>query len=131
MLFLLLFLRKYYPFTCFTLKLSYTLCMMFQITLLQKIFLINLLRSFLFHAHNTRAASCAKYHIKFSRLNQQRNSFSCFGAKAWNYLPSRVCNLPKPGFKISIRKALFAVLEGEEDCIEAPNLLSKINLYIT
>ena len=29
-------------FTCFTLKLSYTLCMMFQITLLQKIFVTNL-----------------------------------------------------------------------------------------
>ena len=28
-------------------------------------------------------------------------------------------------------KALFAALEGEEDYIEAPNLLSKINLYFT
>ena len=27
-------------------------------------------------------------------------------------------------FKKSIRKALFAALEGEEDYIEAPNLLS-------
>ena len=27
--------------------------------------------------------------------------------------------------------ALFAALEGEEDYIEAPNLLSKINLYFT
>ena len=34
-------------------------------------------------------------------------------------------------FKKSIRKALFAALEGEEDYIEAPNLLSKINLYFT
>ena len=33
----------------------------------------------LIHSYNTRAASCGKYHIKFSRLNQQRNSFSCFG----------------------------------------------------
>ena len=61
-------------------------------------------------------------HIKFSRLNQQRNSFSCFGAKAWNCLPSQVCNLPKLTFEKSIRKALFAALEGEEDYIEAPNL---------
>ena len=30
----------------------------------------------------------------------------------------------------SIRKALFAALEGEEDYIEAPKLLSIINLYI-
>ena len=84
----------------------------------------------LIHSYNTRAASCGKYHIKFSRLNQQRNSFSCFGAKAWNCLPSRVCNLPKPAFKKSISKALFAALEGEEDYIEAPKLLSIINFYI-
>jgi len=68
----------------------------------------------LIHSYDTRAASCGKY-IKFSRLNQQRTSFSCFGAKAWNYLPSRECNLPKPAFKKSIRKALFVALEGEED----------------
>ena len=84
----------------------------------------------LIHSYNTRVASCGKYHIKFSRLNQQRNSFSCFGVKAWNCLPSRVCNLPKPALKKSIRKALFAALEGEEDYIEAPKLLSIINLYI-
>jgi len=34
-------------------------------------------------------------------------------------------------FEKSIRKALFAALEGEKDYIELPNLLSKINLYIT
>ena len=78
-------------------------------------------------SYNTRASSCGKY-TKFSCLNQQQNSFSCFGAKAWNCLPSQVCNLPKLAFKKSIRKALFAGLEGEEDYIEAPNLLSKINL---
>ena len=61
--------------------------------------------------------------------NQQRNSFLCFGAKAWNSLPSQACNLPKLAFKKSIRNALFAALEGE-DYIEASNLLSKINLYI-
>ena len=82
-------------------------------------------------SYNTRAASCGKYHIQFSRLNQQRNSFSCFGAKAWNCLPSQVCNLPKLAFKKPNRKALFAALEGEEDYIEAPNLLCKINLYFT
>ena len=87
----------------------------------------------LIHSYNMRAASCGKYHIQFSRLNQQRNSFSCLGAKAWNCLPSQVhvCNLPKLAFKKSIRKALFAALESEEDDIEAPNLLFKINLHFT
>ena len=36
----------------------------------------------------------------------------------------------KDGF-ISIRKALFTALESEEDYIEAPNLLFKINLHFT
>ena len=90
------------------------------------------IKTSLIHSYNTRAASCGKYkyHIKFSCLNQQRNSFSCFGVKAWNCLPLQVCNLPKLAFKKSIRKALFAALE-EEDYIEVPNLLSKINLFLT
>ena len=41
------------------------------------------------HSYNTRASSCGKYHIKFSRLNRQRNSFLCFGMKAWNCLPCK------------------------------------------
>lgn len=83
------------------------------------------------HSYNTRASSKGKYHTKFSSLNQQRNSFFSFGAKAWNYLPSQVCNLPKLAYKKSIHKALFTALEGEEDYIEAPHLLSKIYLYLT
>ena len=85
----------------------------------------------LIHSYNTRAASCCKYPIKFSHLNQQQNSFLCFGTKAWNCLPLQVCNLPKLAFKKSIRKTLFAALEGKEDYIEAPNLLSKIKLYFS
>ena len=36
----------------------------------------------LIHSYNTRAASCGKYHIQFSRLNQQQNSFFFFHALA-------------------------------------------------
>ena len=43
----------------------------------------------------------------------------------------QVRNLPQLAFKKSIRKALFAALESEEDYIEAPNLLFKINLHFT
>ena len=85
-------------------------------------------------SYNTRAASCGKYHIKFSRLNQQRNSLA---AMFWREsmelnLPSRVCNLPKPAFKKGqFAKLVFAALEGEEDYIEAPKWDSSIiNLYI-
>ena len=76
----------------------------------------------LVHSYNMRASSCGKYDIKFSRLNQQRNSFLGFGSKARNCLPSQVSNLPKLAFKKSIRKALFAALEVQENYIEAPNL---------
>ena len=90
-----------------------------------------LVKTSLIHSYNTRATSCGKYHTQFARLNQQRNSFLCFGAKAWKCLPSQVRNLPKVSFKKSVRKVLSAALEGEEDYTEAPNLLSKINLYFT
>ena len=53
----------------------------------------------LVRSYNTRASSCSKYHNKLSCLNQQWNSFLCFGAKAWNCLPSQVCNLPKLAIK--------------------------------
>ena len=46
------------------------------------------IKTSLIHSYNTRAASCGNYHNKFSCLNQQRNSSSCFGVKAWNCLPS-------------------------------------------
>ena len=129
-LFLFLFLLKYYPFTCFTLKLSYILCMMSNNSAPKDIS-EKIVKTSMIHSYNTRAASCGKYHIQFSHLNQQRNSFSCFGAKAWNCLPSQVCNLPKLEFKKSVCKASFVALESEEDYFEAPNLLSKINLYFT
>ena len=46
-----------------------------------------------------------------------------------DHYPVLVCNLPKLAFKKSIRNAIFAALEGDEDYTEAPNLLFKINLY--
>ena len=104
--------------------------MMFQITLLQKISLKNLSRPASF-IHITRGLHLVPNIIKFSQLNEWRISFSCFSAKAWNCLPSRVCNAPKLAFKKSIAKALFAALDGDEAYIEAPSLLSKINLYLT
>ena len=60
--------------------------------------------------------------ILFSALARKRGSVSHLNS---------VCSLPKLAFTKSIRKALFAALEGEDDYIEAPNLLSKINLYLT
>ena len=87
--------------------------MMSQITLLQKISLKNLSRPARF-IHRTRG------------LHLVVNIIFNFHAS------HRKCVInQKIAFKKSIRKALFAALKGEEDYIEAPNLLSKINLCFT
>ena len=39
------------------------------------------------HSYNTKASSCSKYHIKFSRLNQQRNSFFIVWCKSVELSP--------------------------------------------
>ena len=83
----------------------------------------------LIHSYNTRAASCGKYHIQFSRLNQQRNSFSCFGAKAGIVFHRKY--VIYQNWRSRNQFALFTALESEEDYIEAPNLLFKINLHFT
>lgn len=57
----------------------------------------------------------------------EHTSFTCFGANFLNCLPFHLNKSPKPAFKKSIRKVLFAVLCSEETYVEAPVLLSKIN----
>ena len=82
------------------------------------------------HSYNTRASSSDKFHIKHQRLTQQRNSFTRFGAKAWNCFPSQMCKLHKPVFKKKIREALHVVLGTQDEYIEAPALLLKMNRYL-
>ena len=56
-----------------------------------------------------------------SRISQQRHSFTRFGAKIWRmiYFPSQMCKLHKAVSKKKIREGLFAVLETEEEYVEA------------
>ena len=82
---------------------------------------------------NTRASSFKKFNMKHSRLSQ-RNSFTRFGAKIWNYFPPQMCKLHKPVFKEKIREApLFAVLDTKEldTNVKAFVLLLKMNSYLT
>ena len=81
------------------------------------------------HSYNTGASSSDKFHIKHSRLTQQRNSFRRFGAKVWNCFPSQMYKL-KPVFKRKICEALLAVLDIEENYVEAPILLLKMNCHL-
>ena len=82
------------------------------------------------HSYNTRASSSDKFHIKYSRLTQQCNSFTRFGAKVWNCFPSHMYKLNKPVFKRKIREALFEVLDIEDNYVEAPILLLKMNRHL-
>ena len=58
------------------------------------------------------------------------NSFTRFGAKVWNCFPSQMYKLNKPVFKRKIREALFAVLDIEDNYVEAPILLLKMNRHL-
>ena len=83
------------------------------------------------HLYNTRASSKANNLIEFSRVNSTAKVFCLVWQEGMELPPYLVCNLPKLAFKKAIRKALFLILEGKEDYIEAPSLLSKINAYFT
>ena len=51
------------------------------------------------HAHNTRFSSAKKFYIQESRLGVKLKSFSAFGARLWNCLPSDWYKLTKRVFK--------------------------------
>ena len=50
-------------------------------------------------------------------------SFTRFGAKAWNCFPSQM-------YKLKMREALCAVLDIEDNYVEAPILLLKMNCHL-
>ena len=57
----------------------------------------------LIHPYKTRSSSSGNFYIQYSRLNQQHNSTTRFGARVWNCLPPQVRQLPKKQFKKKIR----------------------------
>ena len=62
------------------------------------------------HSHNTRA------------------TVTSFGAEVWNCFPSQICNFYKPAFKKKIRDALLSILETNDEYVETPALLMKMNV---
>ena len=87
-------------------------------------------KSNLIHPYKTRSSSSGNFYIQYSRLNQQHNSTTCFGARVWNCLPPQVRQLPKKQFKKKVREILFAIFHAEDTYIEAPTLLLKIAKYV-
>ena len=53
-------------------------------------------------------------------------SFSHFGAKLWNEIPWHIQHLPKNKFKKTLCKLLFDILNSEDDCIDMPTLIKKV-----
>ena len=69
------------------------------------------------HSYNTRSSSSGKFYVKNLRLEIQNNSFSRFGVKLWNKIPSYISDLPKKVFK---RKK-----EKEDNYIQIPMIIEK------
>ena len=87
-------------------------------------------KSNLIHPYKTRSSSSGNFYIQYSRLNQQHNSTTRFGARVWNCLPPQVRQLPKKQFKKKVREILFAIFHAEDTYVEAPTLLLKMTKYV-
>ena len=130
MLFLFLSLRKYLPIQMLFFESVSNFMYDISNNLAPTTIRDSFIKSKSIHSHNTRASSSDKFHIKHTRLTQQCNSFTRFGAKVWNCFPSQTYKLNKPVFKRKIREALFAVLDIEDNYVEAPILLLKMNRHL-
>ena len=71
-------------------------------------------KSNLIHPYKTRSSSSYNFYIQYSRLNQQHNSTTRFGARVWNCLPPQVRQLPKKQSKKKVREILFAIFHAED-----------------
>ena len=80
------------------------------------------------HTYHTRAATSDKFHCKYSRLKQQKDSFSRVGVKIWNEIPDDLRELTKSSFKAKINNVLFQVLENEDIYVDVPTLIRTIKL---
>ena len=87
-------------------------------------------KSNLIHPYKTRSSFSGNFYIQHSRLNQQHNSTTRFGARVWNCLPPHVRQLPKKQFKRRVREILFAILHAEDTYVEAPTFLLKMAKYV-
>ena len=87
-------------------------------------------KSNLIHTYKTRSSSSGNFCIQYSRLNQQHNSTTRFGAGVWNCLPPQVRQLPKKQFKKKVRDITFAILHAEDTYVEAPTFLLKMAKYV-
>lgn len=65
------------------------------------------------HHYNTRSSSSGSFYIKYTRLNHQKNSLSCTGAKIWNSIPENLKQFSKRRFKKKMNELLFQILQKQ------------------
>ena len=78
------------------------------------------------HKYNTRSSSNNNFHVKHSRLNKQNKSFSRTGARIWNSIPADLHNFSKNKFKKTLHDILFSILIEEEDYVDFPKTMRKL-----
>ena len=64
------------------------------------------------------------FHIKHSRTDQVKNSFSRIGAKIWNSIPDSDRVLPKYKFKNTLQSRLLDILIQEDTNVGLRTLLT-------
>ena len=67
-----------------------------------------------------------QYYVQTSRLNENQDSLSSFGAKLWNAIPNEFRQLSKRAFKKLFHDLLLSIMETEDDYVEVFILLQKI-----
>ena len=78
------------------------------------------------HGYSTRSATRGNYYVKFSRLEIQKNSFSCSGTCVWNNLPLTFRHVNKSRFKKELRVSLLNILESENEYIGVSELITRL-----
>ena len=120
MRFLSLCLLKYYLLICFTSS-RCDVNAWWQYNNLTPLNILNLFTSL-----NTRSSSNNNFDVKHSRLNKQNKSFSRTGARIWNSIPADLCNFSKNKFKKTLHDILFSILIEEEDNVDLPKIMRKL-----
>ena len=79
------------------------------------------------HSYNTRASKVDNFYYQYSRLRQQKRSFSSVGTKIWNNIPYNLRKQPITLFKKNIHRILLQVLVDVDSYVD----FSEINERIT
>ena len=78
------------------------------------------------YSYGTRSSTSQKFFIKKSSFEIQKHSFSRFGARLWNEIPTMLRTLSKHKFKFNIRATLLDTLETGDTYYEIDEIILKV-----